>query len=159
MSDDPASGDDGEAEAPPRPPEARAKRKKRRPRPEATPDRTASASERAPGPRTQGAHDEDDEGSAAPAGNDDRAPAFARAFPQDAELDALVAAFEAGDYARVRREAPALAQRTEDDAVRRAARELRRRLDPDPAAVYMLLAAATLLVFLAGWYWLHPHLP
>ena len=59
----------------------------------------------------------------------------------------------------MRREAPDLARRTQDDAVRRAARELRRRLDPDPVAVYMLMAAAALLVFLAGWYWLHPHIP
>jgi hypothetical protein len=87
-------------------------------------------------------------------------PAFARGWPRDEALDALVAAFEAGDYARVRREAPALASRTADDAVRRAARELRRRLDPDPVAVYMLMAAAGLLAFLAGWYWLHPqHTP
>ena len=86
-------------------------------------------------------------------------PAFAHKFPKDAELDKLVAAFEAGDYARVRREGPVLARKTEDDAVRRAARELVRRLDPDPLAVYMLMAAVGLLVFLAGWYWLHPHTP
>jgi len=84
-------------------------------------------------------------------------PAFARSWPREPALDALVAAFEAGNYARVRDEAPALAQRTQDDAVRRAARELRRRLDPDPVAVYMLMAAAALLVFLASWYGLHPH--
>jgi hypothetical protein len=86
-------------------------------------------------------------------------PAFALGWPRDEALDALVVAFEAGDYARVRRDAPELARSTDDDAVRRAARELRRRLDPDPVAVYMLMAAATLLVFLAGWYWLHPHTP
>jgi hypothetical protein len=86
-------------------------------------------------------------------------PAFAIGWPRDAELTALVTAFEAGDYARVRREAPALAQRTEDRDVRRAARELAKRLDPDPVAVYMLAAAAMLLVFLAGWYWSHPHHP
>jgi hypothetical protein len=102
--------------------------------------------------------------SAAPAAIDgaeagENMPAFAVGWPPDAALVALVAAFEAGDYARVRREAPALAKATEDDAVRRAARELRRRLDPDPVAVYMLMAAAALLVFLAGWYWLHPHVP
>jgi hypothetical protein len=90
---------------------------------------------------------------------DDGGPAFARGWPRDPELDALVAAFEAGDYARVRAKAPELARSTESDAVRRAARELARRLDPDPAAVYMLMAAAALLVFLAGWYWLHPHTP
>jgi hypothetical protein len=88
---------------------------------------------------------------------DERLPSFARAWPRDPALDALVAAFDAGDYARVRREAPALARQTEDDAVRRAARELRRRLDPDPLAVYILMAAGVLLAFLAGWYWLHPH--
>jgi hypothetical protein len=74
-------------------------------------------------------------------------------------LDALVSAFQAGDYARVRREAPVLAERTQSDAVRRAARELRRRLDPDPVAVYMLMVTGALLAFLAGWYWLHPHSP
>ena len=94
-----------------------------------------------------------------PPEDDDGIPAFARAFPSEPALDALVAAFEAGDYARVRREAPALARQTDDEAVRAAARELRRRLDPDPLAVYLLGAAALLLLFLAGWYWAHPHTP
>lgn len=86
-------------------------------------------------------------------------PAFARDFPRDPALDALVAAFEAGDYGRVRREAPALAKSTDRDDVRAAARELRRRLDPDPLAVKMLGIAALLLVVLASYYWLHPHTP
>ncbi len=86
-------------------------------------------------------------------------PAFARAFPRDPALDALVAAFEAGDYARVRREAPALAKATEHDDVRAAARELARRLDPDPLALTLLGGAAVLLFFLAAWYWSHPHVP
>ena len=90
---------------------------------------------------------------------DESRPAFARAWPNDAALDALVAAFETGDYARVRREAPTLAERTASNAVRRAARELERRLDPDPVAVYMLMVAGALLTLLAGWYWLHPHSP
>ena len=136
--------DDAEESTSP-PVEKRSKKKRRRARPQQPEAPSAGPDSARPDP---------------PAPEDeDRIPAFARSFPRDAELDVLVAAFEAGDYARVRREAPALAQRTEDDAVRRAARDLRRRLDPDPAAVYMLLAAATLLVFLAGWYWLHPHLP
>jgi hypothetical protein len=120
------------------PPEAPAKRKKRRRRVEPAEAEVVAALPEDAEP-------------------DESLPAFARAWPKDDALEALVAAFEAGDYARVRREAPALARRTEDDAVRRAARELRRRLDPDPVAVYMLMAAAALLVFLAGWYWLHPH--
>jgi hypothetical protein len=85
--------------------------------------------------------------------------AFARAFPREPALDALVAAFDAGDYARVRREAPALAKKTDRDDVRAAARELARRLDPDPLAVYLLGGAAVLLAFLAAWYWSHPHVP
>lgn len=84
-------------------------------------------------------------------------PAFARSFPRDPDLDALVAAFEAGDYARVRREAPKLAKSTDRDDVRAAARELRRRLDPDPLAVFLLGIAAVLLVVLFGYYGLHAH--
>jgi hypothetical protein len=83
------------------------------------------------------------------------APTFAHAFPADPELDALVAAFERGDYARVRAEAPRLAQRTQSDAIRRAAEELVQRTRPDPLAVYLLLLACALLVFLAAWYWMH----
>lgn len=84
-------------------------------------------------------------------------PAFALGFPADPELDTLIAAFEQGDYARVRREAPALVQSTESAAVRKAARELLKRLEPDPIAVYLLAGAALLLTFLAFWYWTHPH--
>jgi hypothetical protein len=93
---------------------------------------------------------------ARPAYRDD-VPAFALSFPKDPALDALVAAFEAGDYARVRREAPALAKSTDRPEVRTAARELQKRLDPDPIAIYLLGTAALLLVFLAGWFWMHPH--
>ncbi len=78
-------------------------------------------------------------------------PAFLRAFPHDPELDRLVEAYEAGDYATVRREAPELAERTEDSAVRDAAWELRRRIDPDPLARYLLLTGIALLVFLVVW--------
>ena len=92
----------------------------------------------------------------APTRRDD-VPAFALGFPDDPTLTALVAAFEQGDYARVRREAPALVQQTESVAVRKAARELLKRLEPDPIAVYLLAGAALLLAFLAFWYWTHPH--
>jgi cobalamin biosynthesis Mg chelatase CobN len=97
-----------------------------------------------------------DDGERAGARRED-VPAFAQSFPRDAALDALLAAFEAGDYGKVRKEAPLLAKSAEDPAVRKAAAELRRRLDPDPIAVYLLGAAALLLVFLAGWFWSHPH--
>ena len=84
-------------------------------------------------------------------------PAFALAFPADAELDRLVDAFEAGNYALVRDAAPKLARQTASDDVRRAARELRRRVDPDPLMVYLVGVAALLLGVLAYWYWTHPH--
>jgi hypothetical protein len=46
---------------------------------------------------------------------------------------------------------------TDSVAVRKATRELLKRLDPDPIAVYLLAGAALLLAFLAFWYWTHPH--
>jgi hypothetical protein len=173
------SDDAPEEQAPPpaepdeqAPPAAKARRKRRR-RPE--PD-AESAPERAPAAAAKSRGSDRwlilftgilpwflwkkvAEGAPPPEEEDDGLPAFARAFPREPALDALVLAFEAGDYARVRREAPALARSTDDDAVRAAARELRRRLDPDPLAVYLLAAAALLLTFLAGWYWAHPHTP
>lgn len=82
-------------------------------------------------------------------------PAFARGFPRDPALDALVQAFEAGDYGRVRLQAPKLANEAEDPAVRKAAAELRRRIDPDPLAYWLLALTATLLAFLTGWFLWH----
>lgn len=84
-------------------------------------------------------------------------PSFARGFPKDAELDRLIDAFERGDYATVREDAPRLAKSTERDDVRRAARELRRRIDPDPIGVYLVGVAALLLAFLAWFYFSHAH--
>lgn len=46
---------------------------------------------------------------------------------------------------------------TARDDVRLAASELRRRIDPDPLASLLLLAAMGLLVFLAFFYFAHPH--
>jgi hypothetical protein len=93
-------------------------------------------------------------------------PAFAQRFPRHPDLDALVDAFEQGNYARVRAEAPRLAAAAgsggdEDDAsgeqVRLAARELLRRIEPDPLAAYLWGFAVLLLVFLSLWYWLGAH--
>ena len=78
-------------------------------------------------------------------------PAFARAFPDDPAVRELVEAFERGEFALVRERAPKLAETTTDPAVAAAARELRRRLDPDPLAVKLLLAAVALLIFLSAW--------
>ena len=81
--------------------------------------------------------------------------AFAQNFPEDPELARLVAAFEAGDYRTVREEAPKLADRTQDPDVRRAALELRQRIDPDPLQLYLLGLTFALLVFLTSWFYLH----
>jgi hypothetical protein len=80
-------------------------------------------------------------------------PRFLLAFPSDPELDRLIAAFEAGDYASVRRDAPALADQTDDPRVRDAALELCRRIEPDPLIRYLLFASLGLLVFLVIYFY------
>jgi hypothetical protein len=78
-------------------------------------------------------------------------PEFVRGFPDDPELAILVEAFERGNYRFVRREAEALAERTSSRAVREAARELRRRVDPDPMTRLLLVLPLLLLGFLLLW--------
>ena len=84
-------------------------------------------------------------------------PAFAKDYPQHPELDRVLDLFERGNYARAREDARSLAKSTDDDAVRAAAREILKRLDPEPAAMYLVAISALLLAILAGWYWTHPH--
>jgi hypothetical protein len=76
-------------------------------------------------------------------------PRFLLGFPKHPDLARLSAAFEAGNYALVRAEAEALAERADNPAVRDAALELRRRIDPDPLAKYLLALTAALLLSLA----------
>ena len=78
-------------------------------------------------------------------------PAFALGFPDDPALWELVEAFERGNYALVRQRAPQLARSTDNPLVAAAGADLRRRLDPDPLAMRMLLGAAVLLVVLTAW--------
>lgn len=82
-------------------------------------------------------------------------PRFAKDFPANDELDALVAAFAAGDYATVRARAPKLAAEAEDEAVRNAARTLRDRIEPDPTSRLLFMVAAALLAFLTVWWVTH----
>lgn len=82
-------------------------------------------------------------------------PRFLLGFPPHPELARLAAAFEAGNYALVRAEAEALAERAESPAVRDAALELRRRIEPDPLVKYMLALTAALLLLLAYWAYHH----
>ena len=114
-------------------------------------------------------------------------PGFARTFPDHPPLNELVRAFEQGNYARVREGGRRLLEATKDAekadtsekggappyrkgegkseneevdlaAVRRATRELLRRIEPDPLAVYMLVGSILLLAFLSIWYWSNPHI-
>lgn len=101
--------------------------------------------------------DEDETDAAEPP--DDGRPAFARAWPRTPALDALVDAFVRGDYGHVRTEAPALASRTSDDAEKRAALELRRRIDPDPVSLVLVGVAVALLLVLAFHYLTNNHAP
>jgi hypothetical protein len=91
--------------------------------------------------------DEDDD--AALDANGRERPRFLLKFPQHPDLQRLAAAFEAGNYALVREEAESLAERAESPAVRDAALELRRRIEPDPLAKYLLALTAALLLSLA----------
>lgn len=79
-------------------------------------------------------------------------PAFADAYPRHEHLDRLVDAFERGNFARVRAEAQTLADRSDDEDVRDAALDLLRRIQPDPAAIYLLLLGVALVVFTYGYY-------
>lgn len=79
-------------------------------------------------------------------------PAFARRYPDDADLARLVAAFARGNFALVRREALPLAERTQRREVADAARDLRGRIDPSRLASYLLALGVALMLFLYFYY-------
>jgi hypothetical protein len=85
---------------------------------------------------------------------DDR-PAFARDFPREARLDALVRAFADGDYARVRRDAAKIAETAERDDVKLAARALLDRTRADPLTIGLLSLTGALLLALSLYWWTH----
>lgn len=89
------------------------------------------------------------------AGGDDR-PFFARAYPRNRSLDELIVAFERGNYAKVRTDARVLADRTKDPAVKGAAEDLLRRIQPDSLSTALIIVGALLLLFLAYSYLGHP---
>lgn len=74
-------------------------------------------------------------------------PRFLLEFPADPALQQLVRAFEAGNYRAVREGAAKLAESTDDPIVRAAARELAKRIEPDPLMKYLLFVALGLFVF------------
>jgi hypothetical protein len=86
-----------------------------------------------------------------PASSPER-PLFAQGWPANPELDRLLDAFERGNYAYVRREAPKVAASASDPDVKGAALDLRKRIDPAPLAGILIFVAVGLLVVLAGHY-------
>lgn len=82
-------------------------------------------------------------------------PSFANDFPENEELAALVTAFARGDYKTASEGGAALAKKTDDEAVRKAALLLVERTKPDPTARLLFLFTATLLVFLSVWWMTH----
>jgi hypothetical protein len=88
-----------------------------------------------------------------------RRPSFASDFPRVPELDALVDAFERGDYARVRAAGPKLASSAEDAGVRDAARTLVDRTRPDRLAVALVALTGVLLVVLSAYWIAHGKAP
>jgi len=78
-------------------------------------------------------------------------PRFLLEFPHDPALQQLLRAFEAGNYRAVRTGAAKLAKSTDDPIVAAAARELGRRIEPDPLMKYLLFVALGLFVFIV-WY-------
>jgi len=75
-------------------------------------------------------------------------PNFVLDFPKDPELDRLVRAFELGNYAFVREHAKKLATSSSDEAVKRAAGELLRRIEPDPLVKILFAMSLALLAFM-----------
>jgi hypothetical protein len=73
-------------------------------------------------------------------------PRFLLRFPRDPDLEPLIEAFEAGNFRKVREDAPRLAERTERPEVKRAAEELLRRIEPDPLVKFILGVAVFLFV-------------
>jgi hypothetical protein len=79
-------------------------------------------------------------------------PSFARDFPRNETIDALVEAFARGNYALVRKEARKVIDSGDAEEVRIAARTLLERTKADPMAVRLLWITAALLVGLTA-YW------
>lgn len=77
-------------------------------------------------------------------------PEFAKHYPDDAELKALVESFEAGDYRAVREgTAHIAADAKKSDEVKAAARDLRSRTEASRAQIALLVIAALMVIALS----------
>ncbi|CAN5759423.1 hypothetical protein BH09MYX1_BH09MYX1_34570 [soil metagenome] len=84
-------------------------------------------------------------------------PTFAKDYPK--ELDDLVAAFEAGNYALVRVEAGKIASGDGSKALKRGAAELVARTEPDRMQLVLLAVALALLIVLSVYWMKHQEPP
>lgn len=78
-------------------------------------------------------------------------PRFVLDFPSNPDLDALVAAFERGDFRSVNAGAASLREKTEDPAIRAACEELLLRMRPDPLVKGLLGISVLLFAALVAW--------
>lgn len=84
-------------------------------------------------------------------------PKFAKDYPK--ELDELIAAFEAGNYALVRAEAGKIAAGDGSAALKRAARDLASRTGPDRVQLVLIGIAFALLAGLSAYWLTHQEAP
>lgn len=82
-------------------------------------------------------------------------PHFVFSYPRDPRLDALVAAFERGDFRAVRDGVPMLLRESADPAVKEAAEDLRSRTRPDPLVRWFWFASVSVFTFLVIWSYFH----
>jgi hypothetical protein len=87
----------------------------------------------------------------------DGRPAFARAYPHTKDIDELIFYFLSGDYRKVRELAPRMTERAGDEREKQAIADLRRRIEADPMALYLLGLTLALLVFVTVWFYAHAH--
>jgi hypothetical protein len=78
-------------------------------------------------------------------------PRFVLDFPSDPDLDALVAAFERGNFRAVNAGAASLREKTDDATIRAACDELLLRIRPDPLVKALLGISVFLFAALVAW--------
>jgi hypothetical protein len=85
-------------------------------------------------------------------------PAFAKEYPDDAELLALCEAFDRGDYRAVREGVKRITDDKEKpEEVRRAARDLKSRTEPSRLQLVLLAITAALIATLSIYEIAHRH--
>jgi len=86
-----------------------------------------------------------------------RRPPFARGYPPGEDIDTLLEAMRVGNHALVRRRTAELLEQSDDEATKTAARDLRRRLSPDPTSIYLWALGVALAIVLYGYYLVQSH--